>query len=124
MKRRFIPIDEAALTKEWRDLRQSSESDAAKLRFCIKRYEDCGDGLPSPAVIKNFGDNLMEIRHESSRYAGRGFFSNGKWSPSLHSQVLWLLCVFRKESQRTPSRYVELARSRNKRVKRDGEDLA
>lgn len=117
MARTFVEFDLGVIEKEWLALRRSSEQDAAKLRYCLERYEESGDENPSPSLIKNFGGGLKELRHINGRFSGRAFFSRQAWSPKESKiQRLWLLHIFRKEGQATPTRSIELAKSRMKTV--------
>lgn len=117
MSRQFVEYDRAVIEKEWLALRRSSEQDAAKLRYCLVRYEESGDENPSPALIKSFGGGLNELRHVNSRFSGRTFFCRQNSRPEDPAvERLWLLHIFRKEGQATPRRSVDLAKLRMRMV--------
>ena len=117
MARLFVEFDRAVIEKEWLALRRSSEQDAAKLRYCLVRYEESGDENPSPALIKSFGGGLTELRHVNGRFSGRAFFSRQTKSPKDSiAHRLWLLHIFRKEGQATPTRSIDLAKSRMRTI--------
>ncbi len=53
----------------------------------------------------------MCIRHVKPRYKGRGLYYVGGSGPGY--QKLWILTVYKKESQEVPKRILERARQRN-----------
>ena len=73
--REFVPYDKEQIDAEFSALRTSSASDAAKLEFCIARYEELSPKEnPSPAMIESFEEGFLELRHIKGDYKGRLLF--------------------------------------------------
>lgn len=111
------PFDEDAIEREIRDLNDSSVSDAKKLLYCLKRVDESRGENPHPALIKPLGSGLFEVRHHATKYGGRAIFCYVDELDDLRETVL--LHVFRKESQKTPARSLEVARARFKLIRRE-----
>src|SRR5437868_2244118 len=113
MRREFVPFNKELIDAEFAALERSNEVDAAKLDFCMNRYENSGFENPHPAVIKPIDQALKEVRHAKDDYAGRCIFfdepkekesskKGGKRKPVPNVQKLIILRIFRKEGQKTP----------------------
>ena len=63
---------------------------------------------------ESFGEGLFEIRAKGQEGIGRAFFC------TLIGQKIVILHAFRKKSQKTPKKEIELARKRMKEVKENG----
>jgi hypothetical protein len=107
MRREFDYFDDDIITAE---LDALPAKDAAKLVVLMDYYETVGLGGPSPAKIQNYGDGIMCIRHIKPAYNGRALFYAGESRSGY--QLLWLLTVYKKESQEVPKQILERARER------------
>lgn len=63
---------------------------------------------------ESFGEGLFEIRAKGQEGIGRAFFC------TLIEQKIVILHAFKKKSQKTPKKEIELARKRMKEVKENG----
>lgn len=124
MRREFIPFDEAVIDAELDELRRTSAQDAAKLEYCVERYEESGNANPHPALIKSFDEGFKELRHVKDHYAGRLFYYERTESRIGEEpiQILVILRVFRKGGQDTPARELRTAEARMK-LHRSKEDM-
>ena len=100
MRREFDYFDDETIIQEFDDL---PAKDAANLIVVMGRYEKVGFDDPKPAKVQDYGDGIKCIRHVKSSYKGRGLFYIGESIPGF--QKLWILTVYKKESQEVPNIY-------------------
>lgn len=123
MVRAFVPFDRRTIDRELDDLLRASAKDAAKLDFCVLRYQNVGFGEnPSPAAIKQFKEGFLKLRHASGEYKGRLLFYVPNQPRGTSDLVI--LTVFRKETQKTPKEIVaravqRMSKDRDQRSKKD-----
>lgn len=63
---------------------------------------------------ESFGEGLFEIRAKGQEGIGRAFFC------TLIEQKIVIIHAFKKKSQKTPKKEIELTRKRMKEVKENG----
>lgn len=107
MRREFDYFDDDVITQELEDL---PAKDAASLIAVMDHYETVGLDDPRPAKVQDYGEGIRCIRHVKPNYKGRGLFYVGVTGPGY--QKLWVLTVYKKESQEVPRHILERARSR------------
>jgi phage-related protein len=107
MLREFDYYDDDTITQE---LDALPPKDAANLIAIMNGYETVGFGNPSPAKIQDYGEGIKSIRHFKPSYKGRGLFYVGESGAGY--QKLWILTVYKKESQEVPKHILERAKSR------------
>jgi len=107
VRREFDFFDNEVITGE---LDALPSKDAAKLIALMNHYELAGLGDPAPAQIDDYGEGIKRIRHIKPDYQGRGLFYVGESSAGY--QKLWLLTVYKKESQDVPKHILVRARER------------
>jgi len=76
----------------------------------IGRYEEVGFDDPKPAKVQDYGDGIKCIRHVKPNYQGRCLFYMGDSAPGY--QKLWILTIYKKETQEMPKQVLERAKSR------------
>ena len=107
MRREFDFFDDDIIGREFDEL---PAKDAANLIVVMDHYETVGFEDPRPAKVQDYGDGIRCIRHFKSNYKGRGLFYIGESSAGY--QMLWILTVYKKESQEVPKHIIERAKAR------------
>jgi phage-related protein len=107
MRREFDYFDEEVIKQE---LNALPPADAANLVTVMDHYETVGFDDPKPAKVQDYGDGIRCIRHVKPNYRGRGLFYVGQTGPGY--QKLWILTVYKKESQEVPKHVLERAKAR------------
>ncbi len=107
MRREFDYFDDEIITQELDDL---PARDAANLIVVMGRYEEVGFDDPKPAKVQDYGEGIKCIRHVKPNYKGRGLFYVGESGTGY--QKLWVLTVYKKESQEVPKHVLERAKTR------------
>jgi phage-related protein len=98
MARKFKPFDRDTIVEE---LEKIDSTGRGKLFWLMAKY---AKGEDAPYKIRKFDEGFSEIRHQDAKYQGRVlFFEVGD---------LIILVAFRKETQKTPRRLIELASQR------------
>ncbi len=107
MRREFDFFDDGIIEQEMEDL---PAKDAANLIAVMDHYETVGFDDPKPAKIQDYGEGIRSIRHVRPNYKGRALFYVGESSPGY--QKLWILTVYKKESQEVPRNVLDRAKTR------------
>lgn len=107
MRREFDFFEDAIIEQELEDL---PAKDAANLIAVMDHYETVGFEDPKPAKVQDYGDGIRSIRHVKPNYKGRALYYVGETRSGY--QKLWILTVYKKESQEVPKHVLERARSR------------
>lgn len=124
--RKFVPIDEDTILKEMKDL---PRDDFAGLKYAMSRYiQSSPDQILPPAAIEDQGGYsakykpIFKIRHRSKSVQGRGFFYFGQ---ALNGEEpLYILLVYKKETDEAPRHLLEAAYQRMLRHREEKNGLA
>src|SRR5947209_1503191 len=103
MVRKFIPFEPATITEEFRRL---DSPHRAKLMYAMERFQESFIKVAPAAIKSGYPQGILEIRHQEGVYKGRALFFERT------SEQLIVLIVYRKESNKTPKRFIGLALNR------------
>jgi len=112
--RKFIPFDQDMIFREMEDL---PDQDFAALKYAMGRFAQntAGEILP-PAMTQDqhkYGSkykSIFKIRHRSGSHQGRAFFYFGDVLNNV--EPLYVLLVYKKETDEAPRHLVEAAYQR------------
>jgi len=107
VRREFDFFDDELIAREFDEL---TAKDAAILAVVMDRYQDVGFDDPRPAKVQDYGEGIKCIRHIKGNYKGRALFYVGESISGY--QKLWILTVYRKESQEVPQHVLDRAKAR------------
>jgi phage-related protein len=110
VRREFDYFDDDVITQEFEDL---PAKDAANLIATMDHYETVGFQDPKPAKVQDYGDGARCIRHIKSNHKRRVLFYVGQADSGY--QKLWILTVYKKETQEVPKHVMDRARARKTR---------
>ena len=117
MRREWVFWNQDTIDGEFDDL---PARDASKLAGLMHLYRDAGFGNPYPAQVDDYGDGIYRLRHVKSAYSGRLLFFAVFRGHGVERLVV--LTVYKKESQVTPKRVLERAKSRMAEYQKRGEE--
>lgn len=105
MERDWQAFDKDTIRAEFAAL---PDPDRVNLHNTMNLYKDCGYKAEPPVLVKDYGDDILCLRHQSKVFQGRTLFYISEARKDF--QRLTILVVYKKETNK--AKHIETAKQR------------